>query len=263
MRLAIAVLCLALASLAGAKSLRWSSQGDFLSADPHAQNEGINNLINSEIFERLTTRDKRLGLIPSLATTWQRTSPTVWRFTLRRGVVFHDGTPFTADDVVYSIERAKLPSSNFKVFAQPLAAVRRVDDYAVEIETAKPLPDQVLLENVNTIFIVSRAWCRKHGADKPQDFMNAEETYASRVANGTGPYVLAKRDPEIATVLKKNPAWWGLGVGRFEGNVDEVVYRPSSRTRRGWQRSSPARSTSCSIPRCRTFRGCAPTAPSA
>jgi len=226
MRLAIAAACVVLAFPAAAKTLRWSSQGDFLSADPHAQNEGINNLVNSEIFERLTTRDRRLGLVPSLATSWRRASPTVWRFTLRRGVVFHDGTPFTADDVVYSIARAKLPSSNFKVFAQPLDSVRRVDDYTVEIETAKPLPDQVLLENVNTIFIMSRAWCRKHGADKPQDFTNGEETYASRVANGTGPYVLVKREAEVATVLRKNPAWWGLAAGRFEGNVDEVVYRP-------------------------------------
>src|SRR5438132_2406248 len=168
MRLVIAVLCFALAFAVDAKTLRWSSQGDSHSADPHSQNEGINNLINSEIFERLTTRDKRLGLVPSLATAWQRTSPTVWRFQLRRGVVFHDGTPFIADDVVYSIERAKLPSSNFKVFAQPLAKVRAIDDFTVEIETAKPVPDQVLLENANTIFIVSRAWCRKHGADRPQ-----------------------------------------------------------------------------------------------
>jgi len=226
MRVAIALFCLALASAAGAKTLRWSSQGDYLSADPQAQNEGINNLINDEIFERLTTRDKRLGLVPSLATSWRRTSPTVWRFTLRRGVVFHDGTPFSADDVVFSIERAKLPTSNFKVFAQPLDKVRRIDDYTVEIETAKPVPDQVLLENVNALFIVSRAWCHKHGADKPQDFTNAEETYASRVANGTGPYVLVKREAEVMTVLKKNSAWWGLAAGRFEGNVDEVVYRP-------------------------------------
>src|ERR1700675_5034757 len=110
MRLVAFALCLALAAAASAKTFRWSSQGDFLSADPHAQNEGLNNLINNEIFERLTTRDKDLKLIASLATSWEAKSSTVWRFQLRRGVVFHDGTPFTADDVVYSIERARLPS---------------------------------------------------------------------------------------------------------------------------------------------------------
>jgi len=226
MRLAIAVCCALLAFAVDAKTLRWSSQGDYLSADPHAQNEGINNLVNGEIFDRLVARDKRLGIIPALATAWARITPTVWQFTLRRGVAFHDGTPFTADDAVFSIERAKLPTSNFRVFAQPLGAVRRVNDYTIELETAKALPERIVLENLYTIFMMSRAWCRKHGAEKPQDFMNSEETYASRAANGTGPYVLAKREAEVMTVLKKNAAWWGIAAGRFEGNVDQVVYRP-------------------------------------
>jgi peptide/nickel transport system substrate-binding protein len=89
-----------------AATLRWSSQGDYLSADPHAQNEGLNNNLNDAIYERLTARDKTLGFIPSLATSWEAQSPTLWRFHLRKGVTFHDGTPFTADDVVFSIERA-------------------------------------------------------------------------------------------------------------------------------------------------------------
>src|SRR3977135_1294383 len=110
------LLAILFAATADAATLRWSSQGDFLSADPHAQNEGLNNGINDRIFERLTARDKDLKLIPSLATSWEARTPTVWPFHLRRGVAFHDGTPFTADDVVFSIERAQLPSSNFKVF---------------------------------------------------------------------------------------------------------------------------------------------------
>ena len=226
MRLAFIVACLALTTAAEAKAFRWSSQGDYLSADPHAQNEGLNNLINDEIFERLISRDKELKLIASLATSWEAKSPTLWRFNLRRGVLFHDGTPLTADDVVYSIERAKLPSSNFKVFATPIGKARKVNDYTVEIETPSPTPAGVLLENVNAVRIMSRAWCEKHGAQKPQDFKTGEETYAARVANGTGPYMLVKRDPEIATVLRKNPKWWGLAEKRFEGNIDEIVYRP-------------------------------------
>jgi peptide/nickel transport system substrate-binding protein len=73
---------------------------------------------------------------------------------------------------------------------------------------------------------MSRAWCIKHGALKPQDFKTGEETYASRHANGTGPYMLVKREAEIATVLRRNPDWWGLAEKRQEGNVDEIVYRP-------------------------------------
>ena len=226
MRLALLAACLVLAAAAPAKTLRWSSQGDYLSADPHAQNEGLNNGINDAIFERLTARGKDLQLIPSLALSWEARAPTVWRFHLRRGVTFHDGTPFTADDVVFSIERARLPSSNFKVFATPIGKARRVDEFTVEVETPVPTPHSVLLENVNAVRIMSRAWCEKHGAQKPQDFKTGEETYSSRAANGTGPFTLVKREAEIATVLKKNPKWWGLAQGRFEGNVEEVVYRP-------------------------------------
>ena len=117
MRLIALVCLLAALAAAEAKTLRWSSQGDYLSADPHGQNEGINNLINDEIYERLVMRGKKLEVVPGLATSWEMVAPTRWRFHLRRGVVFHDGTPFTADDVVFSIERAQLPTSNFKVFA--------------------------------------------------------------------------------------------------------------------------------------------------
>ncbi|HUP96757.1 MAG TPA: ABC transporter substrate-binding protein [Usitatibacter sp.] len=224
----LAVLLAALALQAGAATFRWSSQGDYLSADPHAQNEGLNNNLNDAVFERLTAWGKKLDLVPSLATSWELKSPTLWRFQLRRGVKFHDGTPFTADDVVFSIERAQLPSSNFKVYATPIGKARAIDAHTVEIETPQPSP--LLLDLVNSVRIMSRAWCVKNGAMKPQDFKSGEETFASRNANGTGPYTLVKREAEVATVMRKNPDWWGLREGRgdrrFEGNVDEMVYRP-------------------------------------
>jgi len=219
----VAFLILA-AAPAAAKSFRWSSQGDFLTADPHAQNEGINNLLGYHFYERLTARDRALKIIPSLATSWERVNETTWRFHLRKGVRFHDGTPFTADDVVFSIERAQLPSSNFKTFAGLIGKPRRVDDHTVEIATPGPSP--ILLEYVNTIMIMSKAWALKNGAAKPQDFKNAEDTFAARNANGTGPYRFVSWEPEVKTVLRKNADWWGIREGRFEGNVDEIVYRP-------------------------------------
>ena len=229
-RLASLCLIAALALPAGAATFRWSAQGDYLSADPHAQNEGTNNLINDQIFERLVAYDKKLATIPSLATSWEQKSPTTWRFTLRKAVKFHDGTPFGADDVVFSLERAQQPSSTFRVFATPLGKARKVDAHTVEIETPQPSPAGVFLTNVHTLRIVSKAWCEKHNVSKPQDFKTGEETYASTRANGTGPFTLVKRESEVVTILKKNPDWWGLREGtgdrRFEGNVDEIVYRP-------------------------------------
>ena len=221
-----ALLALLFASSAHAGTLRWSSQGDYLSADPHAQNEGLNNNLNDHVFERLTARDKELKLRPSLATSWESKSPTVWRFHLRKGVKFHDGSPMTADDVVFSFDRAQSASSNFKVFAVPTGKARKVDDYTIELETPRPVPGDVMAENVNAVRIMSKAWCQKNNSVKPQDFKTGEETYASRNANGTGAYTLVKREPEVMTVLRKNPHWWGLAENRFEGNVDEIVYRP-------------------------------------
>jgi peptide/nickel transport system substrate-binding protein len=224
------LLIAALALPAGAASFRWSAQGDYLSADPHAQNEGTNNLINDQIFERLVAYDKKLGTIPSLATAWEQKSPTTWRFSLRKGVKFHDGTSFTASDVAFSLERAQQESSTFKVFAVPLGKARAIDSHTLEIETPEPSPAGVFLQNLHTLRIVSKAWCEKHKVVKPQDFKTGEETYASTRANGTGPFVLVKRESEVVTQLRKNPDWWGLREGagdrRFEGNVDEIIYRP-------------------------------------
>jgi peptide/nickel transport system substrate-binding protein len=221
---ALAAALLLAAAPAAAKTFRWSSQGDFLTADPHGQNEGINANIGYHFYERLTARDRDLRIVPALATSWEKLNDTTWRFRLRKGVRFHDGTPFTADDVVFSIERAQMPTSNFKTFASLIGKARRVDDFTVEIVTPGPSP--ILLEYVNTIMIMSKAWTLKNGAARPQDFKNAEDTFASRHANGTGPFRFVSWEPEVKTVLRKNPDWWGIREGRFTGNVDEIVYRP-------------------------------------
>lgn len=221
-----AVVLAALATIlsAQAATLRWSGQGDYLSADPHAQNEGMNNNINDLIHERLVMRDQTLKIIPALAVSWERTSPTTWRFNLRKNVSFHDGTPFNADDVVFSINRAQSPTSNFKTYAQMLGKVRKVDDLTVEFTTAAPNP--IMLEHMTSINMVSKKWMEANGVTAPQDFKTGQETFASRRANGTGPYILVSRESEVKTVLKANPNWWGRKAGLFTGNAEEVIYRP-------------------------------------
>lgn len=213
-----------MSSGAQAAVFRWSSQGDYLTADPHAQNEGLNNLINDHIYEHLTVRGKNLEILPALAESWTKVNDLTWRFNLRRGVKFHDGTPFTADDVVFSFARAQLASSNFKVFAAPLGKVNRIDDYTVDIETPRPHP--AFLSNVIVVSIMSRKWAAAHQSLAPQDYKTGIETYASRHANGTGPFKLVSRQAEVKTVLKKNPDWWGIKAGRLEGNVTDAQYLP-------------------------------------
>ncbi|MEO7742572.1 MAG: ABC transporter substrate-binding protein [Usitatibacter sp.] len=203
-----------------AKTLRWSSQGDILTMDPHAQNEGLNNAAADHVYEPLVTRGKDLKIEPCLAVSWEAVNPTTMRLKLRPNVRFHDGTPFTADDVAFSIERALLPTSNFKPYLQGVTGAKKVDDLTVEIATSGPNP--VLLAQLTEVRMMSRAWASKHNVQKPQDFTNKEETFAARNANGTGPYVLKSRDPDVKTVMVANSNWWG----KMDGNVNEIVYQP-------------------------------------
>ncbi len=191
-----------------AKTLRWASQGDASTHDPHAQNESFNNQFNGQIYEQLLSRDKSMKLIPNLATTWKQTSATTWLFTLRKGVKWHDGSNFSADDVVFSILRSQQPTSNMKVYGNALGVPRKIDDFTVELTT--PVPNPVLPDMVGSgsIFIMSKAWSEKNKVTKPQDFQNKEETYTVRNAMGTGPFMLVTREPDVKTVLKKNPNWW-------------------------------------------------------
>ncbi len=222
----IALAALTLGLAAQAQTLRWASQGDALTMDPQSQNEGLNNSINGQVYERLTRHDKQLDLVPSLATEWQQTAPLTWRFKLRPNVRFHDGTPFTADDVVFSVNRAKSPVSTFSVYANAVGTPVAIDPLTVEFRLEKVNP--IFLQHVDTVYIMSRAWAEKHRVTRPLDFKNKEESHASFNANGTGPYLLAERQPGIKTSFKRNPAWWGWNGGRADatGNVQEIVYTP-------------------------------------
>src|SRR5436305_13916825 len=97
---ACAALLVAVPLAAGAKTLRWSSQGDYLTADPMAQNELLTNSINGHVYEPLVMRGKKLEILPALAVSWKQTSPLVWVFNLRKGVKWQDGSDFKADEVV-------------------------------------------------------------------------------------------------------------------------------------------------------------------
>jgi peptide/nickel transport system substrate-binding protein len=223
-----AILFLSLAILAApthAKTLRWSSQGDSLTADPHGQNEGVTNNLNGQVYEGLVVRGKKLEIQPQLATSWKQVNATTWIINLRKGVKFHDGSDFTADDAVFSIVRAQGETSNFRVYALGVGKPRKIDSHTIELVTPVPNPVQMEMLAAN-IFMMSKAWAEKNKCVKAQDFKNKEENFAARNANGTGPFTLVRRDPDVKTVLKKNPNWWGLADKRFEGNVTEVVYTP-------------------------------------
>src|SRR5437762_2912431 len=147
----------------------------------------------------------------------QQLGPERWRFKLRPGVKFHDGVPFTADDVVFSIERALHKNSQRTFQLRGILEVRKVDDLTVDFMLAAP--DAVLPEKLIYIGIMSKAWSMAHGVVEPQNYNAKQETYAVRTTNGTGPYKLKSYESDVRTVLVANPDWWGR-----RGNVDEATY---------------------------------------
>ena len=203
--------------------MRWTSQGDALTMDPHSQNEGPTIAMNGQIYESLVTRDAALMLQPELAESW--TSATDgWIFNLRKGVKFHDGSDFTAEDVVFSCNRAMHEASDFKEQAKNVASVEVIDDYAVKLVTNGPNP--ILPNQLTSIYIMDKDWSEANNVVNPQDFKANEESFAVRNTNGTGPFILESRAPDELTVLNKNQNWWG--AGQFPGNLDRIEYRPIS-----------------------------------
>ena len=215
----ITALALSIAlSAADAKPFRWASQGDPQTIDPHSQNELLTNSINGQMYETLVNRGKDLEIVPVLASEWKQVDPLTWRFSLRKEVKFHDGTPFTADDVLFSVQRASQGTSQIRVYATALGKPTKIDDYTVEFKLPEPNP--IMLEHATLVQIMSKAWSVKNKVERPLDYSAKEESYASTHANGTGPYMLKLREPDVKTVMVRNPNWWG----KPQGNVTEVTY---------------------------------------
>jgi peptide/nickel transport system substrate-binding protein len=222
--LCFAALAATLPGETNAKTLRWAGRGDMNTTDPHSFNENLTNNINSLVYDSLVQYDKDLKLEPALAVSWEKVNATTWRFKLRPGVKCHDGTPFTADDVVFSFERARADSSQLRTYSNASGMPKKIDDLTVEFVTNGPNP--IELAHVATIYIMSKTWCEKNRATRPQNFMQKEDMITAHQANGTGAYMLKSREPDIKTVLAKNPNWWGIKEGMFTGNADEVIYVP-------------------------------------
>jgi peptide/nickel transport system substrate-binding protein len=189
--------------------------------DPHSFSDEDNKGATYQVYEALLDVDSNLAIVSQLAVAWQILDPTHWQFELRQGVRFHDGTPFTADDVLFSIGRAQAKTSDFRNRVDGIAGVEAIDDRTVRITTAAPDPSLWL--KLADVAIMSRAWADAHGVTRPADFVGArEETYASRHANGTGPFVLESFEPRGGWVMVRNPNWWG--TAGYPHNVDRIVH---------------------------------------
>lgn len=221
-----AVVALAVSSspVSAENVIRWASQGDALTSDPHSANESPTHSASRKVYDVLYYNDKDMKLTPWLATGFKLINPTTWEFALRKGVRFHDGSPFTAEDVKFSIERALSPTSDLKSDIGSIKEVKIVDPYTVQFITSEPNP--ILTNQLTNVFIMSKAWSEKHNVTKPQDRAGKEETYAVRHAMGTGPFKLELREPDVKTILVKNKDWWGLKY--YPHKVDKIIYTPIS-----------------------------------
>ena len=206
---------------ASAQTLRIASAFDPQTQDPHAIALLYHSRVAYQVHESLVGRDARFQLEPALAESWQQAEPRRWRFKLRPGVKFHDGSPMTSADVVFSIDRAMGKTSQRAFQLKGVTGARAVDPLTVDL--LLDAPDAVLPEKLQYISIMSKAWSERHGVQLAQDFNGKQETHAVRNANGTGPYKLLRYEPDVITVLQRHDGWWGRADAR-NGNVAEVRF---------------------------------------
>jgi len=216
----LAGVIVAASTFTSAQTVRIANVGDALSMDPHSLAETVQLSTLNNIYEALTTFDKDLRLVPALATSWEQHSPTVWRFHLRQGVRFHEGQLLTADDVVFSFERAMSEVSDLRPHVSAIKEVRKVDDYTIDVETDAPFP--ILPDVVFLLYIMNKEWSEANQATTPVDRRKGVENAASFRANGTGPFRLKERQPDVRTVFERNDDYWD----EIESNVREVIFTP-------------------------------------
>ena len=201
-----------------AATLRWANDGDANSMDPYTRSETFLLTFTQNFYDPLVRRNRELKVEPALAESWEQPDLKTWRFHLRHNVKFQEGQPFTADDVVFSYKRAVGPGSQINSYFQAVKEVRKLDDYTVDFITAEP--DPIFLEEITQWVVMSKAWCEEHGAAEAADLTKATENYATRHANGTGPFILQIREPDRRTTMRNNPDWWD----KPEHNLTEVTF---------------------------------------
>ncbi|MBU2531926.1 MAG: ABC transporter substrate-binding protein [Alphaproteobacteria bacterium] len=189
---------------AGKGVLRIGVQGKLLSLDPHVHNETFSLGVLSNSFEGLVRRDQDLRLQPGLAERWQQITPLHWRFHLRRGVRFHDGSEFTATDVLFSYNRALQPHSQQRSRLPKGARFVEVDSHTVDVHLISPNP--VLHADWENLLIMSASWAKSHGVAMAGA---AWDPATALPANGTGPYVITYHRTGELTRFERNPHWWG------------------------------------------------------
>jgi peptide/nickel transport system substrate-binding protein len=211
---------LLLSKPADAVTLKYGGATPPLTMDPHSTNDFVTAALNRQVYDSVVGIDDKMELTQGLATEWSFQAPDTWRFKLRTGIKFHDGSTMTADDVVFSILRQKTSPLYRALFGEIKDAVKR-DETTVDV--ISNVSDPILPRKMTKLFVMSKAWSTANGAEKVADLgAQGTEAYTLRHANGTGPMKLASHEPGRRTVFERNRAYWAPGAG----NVDEAIYTP-------------------------------------
>jgi peptide/nickel transport system substrate-binding protein len=199
--MSLLVVCLQGAGNACAQELKIGLSSSPSAIDPHFFNNDAISALCSHIYEPLIALDADGKLLPTLAVSWRALSDTTWEFKLRKGVRFHDGSEFTAEDVVFSLDRpatiANSPSS-FTTYTKAIIGKKIVDSHTIVLTTAAPAP--LLPNDLTRIFIVSRQSAEKASTD---DFNQG------KVESGSGPFKLVKFSKGEALQVARFDGYWG------------------------------------------------------
>jgi peptide/nickel transport system substrate-binding protein len=208
------VLALALMpSLGAAETLTIGRATEPSSLDPHFARTGNNGMTSEHIFDRLVSTDAKNQIHPALAESWRLVDPLTWEVRLRAGVAFHDGSAFTAADVVFSMERAGRIANSPAPFTGAVGSIAEmtiVDPLTLRIKTKAPTPQ--LMDEIDLVFIVSHEAASQATID---DFN------AGKATIGTGPYRFVELKRGDRLVLERNDAYWGR-----KPDFEAVVLKP-------------------------------------
>lgn len=213
-----AALVLALGQGATAETFRWASTTDPQTMDPHAVSSApVLGFLNN-VYEGLVRRGKDMAIEPALAESWEPIGDGEgWRFHLRRGVTFHDGSDFDAEDVLFSYQRASSEEADVSSWFAPVAEVKAVDDFTVDILTSAPNP--IFPDSIANWMIMDSGWSAANQAERPD---KEQGNHATLNANGTGAFMLEERQPGLKTVLVPHDGWWG----EAEHNLSRAEFSP-------------------------------------
>jgi len=206
-----------LGSTANAEVFRWASKTDPQTMDPHAVNSApVLGFLNN-IYEGILRRNKDMAIEGALAERWEAIGSEGWRFFLRKGVKFHDGSDFTAEDVLFSYQRASSEAADTASWFSPVSEVRIVDEFTIDFLTKAPNP--IFPDSIANFMIMDKDWAQANGATRPN-----KETgnHATLNANGTGAFKLVERQPGLKTVLEPFEGWWG----EVEHNITRAEFTP-------------------------------------